>query len=280
MADPVTTDAGQQVRMAIALCDRLDLADALTASRRFLERERQLGEAIRRAQTTARQQHGEAMRALVMGDGPVDADVVVAVLADTDPWLNVEASPLDGSAFPAPAVALLREAQRTARGHAYAVAAADSSGLYQRLQRVAAESVSIVARQPGVSRRTWGSPDPARQAMLDGYEVAWGVMTREQERFSLLHQLGSVLRGMGGLGASALLPGGAPAWGYAYRQWAKAMEGEQELKRLHPTLRLRFAIDHDWQPGLYLRDDLVIPEPEQGRRGLLGFLIPSPLRSG
>ena len=69
--------------------------------------------------------------------------------------------------------------------------------------------------------------------------------------------------------------------GYAYRQWPKAIEGEQELRRLHPALRLRYAIDHGWQPGLYLAEDLVLPEPPpQGRRGVFAFVVRSSLRQG
>jgi hypothetical protein len=72
-----------------------------------------------------------------------------------------------------------------------------------------------------------------------------------------------------------------PRLGYAYRQWPKAIEGEQELRRLHPALRLRYAIDHGWQPGLYLAEDLVLPEPPpQGRRGVFAFLVRSSLRQG
>jgi hypothetical protein len=48
-----------------------------------------------------------------------------------------------------------------------------------------------------------------------------------------------------------------------------------------PGLRLRYAIDHGWRPGLYLAEDLVLSEPPpQGRRGVFGFLVPSPLRQG
>jgi hypothetical protein len=63
------------------------------------------------------------------------------------------------------------------------------------------------------------------------------------------------------------VPDRAPDWGYAYRQWPKTIEDKQELRRLHPAPGLRYAIDHGWQPGLYLAEDLVLPEPPpQARR--------------
>jgi hypothetical protein len=198
------------------------------------------------------------------------------VLAATDPWVDHQADP----PRVAHAVELVMEAAHACHGNAYAAAVGEGPSLYRRVQQVAAEAVKAVTKQPPLSRRTWGSADPASQAALDGYEAAWAVLVREQDRFALVHQLGQVIRGMGGLGVSALLPGGAPDWGYAYRQWAKALEGEQELKRLHPALRLAHAVREQWDPGLWLRDDLVLPEPERARRGLVGLLIPSPLRPG
>ena len=115
--------------------------------------------------------------------------------------------------------------------------------------------------------------------MKAGLETTWATLQRAQDRFFLVHQLGGLIRSMGSLGASALLPDGAPdAFGFAYRQWAKAMEGEQERKRLHPTLHLCYAIDRGWEPGLWLAEDLVLPEPEPGLfHRVKGFLIGSPL---
>jgi hypothetical protein len=203
--------------------------------------------------------------------------VILGVLAATDPWIDHQTEPMPRSAH---AVELVMEAARACHGNAYAAAVGEGPSLYRRLQTVAAESVRAVTKQPPLSRRTWASADPASQAALDGYEQAWAVLVREQDRFALVHQLGALVRSMGGLGASALLPDGAPDWGYAYRQWPRALEGERDLKRLHPALRLAYAIGEKWEPGLYLADDLVRPEPERARRGLVGILIPSPLRQG
>jgi hypothetical protein len=111
--------------------------------------------------------------------------------------------------------------------------------------------------------------------MREGQEAVWATLVRAQDRFALVHQLAAVVREMGGLGAHALLQT-APIWGYVYRQWGKV--DEQELRRMHPALRLRYAVDHGWEPGLWLAEDLVQPEPEPGLiHRVKGFLIGSPL---
>jgi hypothetical protein len=279
MADPVVVDGGQTTRLAISLCDRLGLDDALGASRRLLQREQDLGEVVRREQMQARGRRGKELQRLVTGTAPVAVMVVQATLAETDPWLNMSIAADASSAQPAPAVALLREAARVCRGHAAAAAVADGPGLYQRLQELAASCVTATAAATALPKRVWTAPDPATEAMRDGHEAGWATLVRAQDRFSLTHQLGALVRAMGSLGAAALPPGGAPGWAFVYRQWKRV--DEQQLKPLHPGLRLRYACDNHWGPGLWLAEDLVLPEPEPDtRRGLRGWLIPSPLRSG
>jgi hypothetical protein len=52
-----------------------------------------------------------------------------------------------------------------------------------------------------------------------GQEKPWATLVRAQDRFALVHQLAGLVRSMGGLGSSALLPDGAPSWGYIYKRW-------------------------------------------------------------
>lgn len=220
------------------------------------------------------------MDRLVRGTGPPAIPVLLAGLHETEPWLSVEASPIGGDVLPAPMVAKLQHAMRICRGHAHAAAVADGPGMYQELQRMAADCVKATAAAKAFPKKLWGAPDPVAEAMRGGHEAVWATLVRAQDRFALVHQLGALIRSMGSLGASALLPNGAPAWGFVHRKWALAMEGEQESKRLHPALRLRYAVDHGWEPGLWLAGNLVQPEPEPTLISRVrGFLIPSPLVS-
>lgn len=145
---------------------------------------------------------------------------------------------------------------------------------------MAAECVKTVAKQPALSLRTWNSPDPASQAALDGYEKAWAVLVREQQRFKHIHEFGRLIRKMGGLGNQVLLlDGAAPDEAYEFRRWDLALAGGQEIKRLVAPLKLRYAIDQGWFPGLWLKDDITLPPTKAVPRGTWGTLIPSPLRS-
>jgi hypothetical protein len=279
VAGPGLADAGAQVQLLISLVDRLELGGVLKASRRFLARERELNELIGREQLQARQRRAKQLQRLVTSDVPPAVPLLLAELAETDAWLDMQVAPDMSSAEPARAVALLREAARVCRGHAAAAAQAEGPDIHAKLQKVAAETVAAVAAVKPLPRSVWAGSTPIDELIRSGREGDLAVLVRAQERFARTHELAVLVRQMGSLGAQALLPDGAPDWGYAYRQWAKV--DEMELKRLAPPLRLRWAHDHDWQPGLWLADDLVRSEPEPAGRSLLrGFLIPSPLRQG
>lgn len=276
MADPLVADAGTTVRHAIALADRLGMADAFRSSRKFLERERELQRVVREEQQKARTRRGQELQRLVTGTTPVAVMVVQATVAETDPWLDQQVAADASSAFPASAVALLREAARVCRGHAAAAAAAASTGLYRDAQHQAQACVQQVkgVKLPG---KVWSVPDPGHWMLTEGRERDWATLTKMQDRFALIHQLGAVLRGFGGLGAEELLPDGAPTWGFAYANWR--VVDEQQLRPLAPQLRLPHAIRSGWAPGLWSRSDLEMPEPGQASRGLMGWLVPSPLRA-
>lgn len=133
MAEVKIHDAGQQVRVAIALCDRLGLEDALKQSRKLTARAQQLGEVVRRGQVDARRRRAEQVRELVNGSGSFDLPAVLETLAATDPWLDdLVDSMVDGSRSPR-AVGLVMEAARACHGNAYAAAVGEGPSLYRRL---------------------------------------------------------------------------------------------------------------------------------------------------
>lgn len=110
VAGPGVADAGQQIRVAISLCDRLEMPDALRASRRLLKRADDLGLVIREELTKARQRRTAELQRLVTGTTKPVMPVMLATLSETDPWLSVDVSPGDAAALPGRAAAMLQEA--------------------------------------------------------------------------------------------------------------------------------------------------------------------------
>jgi hypothetical protein len=155
--------------------------------------------------------------------------------------------------------------------------AAEAGDLYRRLQQRAKEEVSRVAKLSAVPRTAWSSPDPGTVMVRAGQAESWAVMVAATDTFAQVHRCGVVLRRAGGMGPSALPPGGAPeplCW--EYRRWNLALSKLPELRRLPAALRLRAA--HEWglEPGLWATGDLsAAPEQAKPRR-LLGGLLVSP----
>lgn len=266
-------DAAQQVRLLLAFADRLELPRAFLASRELMERgERELGRVVREGQAKAQQARMEGLRRLVKGPAPIALSDVEELVHQTDCWVDTD---LERGRL-ARAVDLAMTAARMARGEAYQAAVAESSGFYGQLQKIAGEMVKEIAKLKPLPRQVWGAADAPGLMIREGRGGDWAVMVMAQERFSLVHQAGQVVRRMGGLGAAGLLNGPPEHLAFAYRRWDLAAAGEIELRRLHPGLKLSYAIREKWEPGLWLAGD-VPPRPalEQPgpRRGLVGLLM-------
>jgi hypothetical protein len=269
----VVTDAAQQVRLLLGFAARLELPRAFLASQELMERAEVLGRVVRDGQVKARQVHAEGMRRLVKGPLPIALSDVTDIVHETDPWLDANIE--QGRA--ARAIDLAMTASRMCREQAFQAAIAETPGFYSQLQKIAANAVKDVARLKAPARQVWSGPDPAGQMVRDGRGDDWAVMVLAQDRFSLVHQAGQVVRSMGGLGAAGLL-NGPPDLAFAYKRWDLAQIGEPDLRRLHPALRLRYALDQkpSWGPGLWLSSDVPdkpAVEPQGPRRGLVGLLV-------
>ena len=264
------TDAAQQTRLAISFAERLELPTAFLAARELMERGEYLGQVVRDGQALARKAELDGLRRLVRGPTPIALNDVTNLVHEVDCWLdaNLEQGRV------ARAVDMAMRAARMCREQAFQAAVAESSGFYAKLQRIARDVVGEVAKLKAPSRQVWGAPDVPGQMVREGRGDDWARMVMAQDRFSLVHQAGQLMRALGGLGAQGLL-NGPPDVAFAYRRWDLYLVGEMELRRLHPGLRLRYAIEQKWEPGLWTRDDVpdkpAVELPV--RRGLVGMLV-------
>jgi hypothetical protein len=218
------------------------------------------------------QQRWQRERERLLGPGPFSPDVLAITLRDVAVWLDTA----EGRA--SLGMTTMMEAVRAARGRALQVAIGEGPALYQELQRAARQLVRHVAGLPALPGRVWSATaanQPA-EAFRAGGEATWAELVRSTDRWQAIHRAGGLIRGLGCLGQAAMMP---HPLAYEFANYAAAAEGLERFKELAQPLRLRYAIDHQWRPGLHLVGDLAPQEPERPRRGPLGFLVPSPLRS-
>jgi hypothetical protein len=263
-------DPSGRVTVLHGLFERLGHPDVLRKSREYLQRVRELNLETRQRQEQARQAWGQAHQAFL--DGRASVEEYLAAREAAKKWFDPS-----GSMDLAPAMDALTNAQRDLRARAAALLPAESGGLYQIAQKEAAAAVQATADLPKLPDRCWSAPDPSAAAMELGAEQTYLELQRQQARFALCLQVGALLRQVGGLGAEAFLTVPVPeSVGFVFIRWDLAMEGDLALRRLRPALRLRYAVDHGWKPGLYLASDISYPapnsQPAAGRSRLFGWV--------
>jgi hypothetical protein len=197
-------DASQQVRLALAFADRLELPAAFKASRELMDRgEKDLPRVVQEGQAEARRVEAKGLQRLVRGPLPIAFSDVTDIGDAVDPWLDADIS----QGRVARAVDRAMRASRMAREQAYQAAVAESSGFYSKLQKLAADVVFEVGKLKPLPRQVWGTPDPPGLMIREGRGPDWSAMVLAQERFVLIHEAGRLKRGMGGLGAQGQLNG-------------------------------------------------------------------------
>jgi hypothetical protein len=267
-------DPAGQVSVLATMCAELGIHGVLKGSQLRLKRSQELGTEALAEQAAQLRRWAVARDARMRGD--LDAAGFAAAWREAQPWLN----PAGPGGPAAPLMSANVELGREARGRAGAMLAAEASGIYNRLQRVAAEAVAATGALPKLPKQVWGSQQPDMVAVREGAGDIMRDLWRWSDRFDKVHEAARICRASGGLGAQAQLLDGAPEpLAFTCRNWPKAAAEVHELKPIRPPLKLRWMIDRGWQPGLWARDDLAGVEQEQRRPTPWGWLIPSPLRS-
>jgi hypothetical protein len=272
-AAPATNagDPATRIRVLSALLEDLGISGALAASRRLLDREQELAAEAREARAAAGRRWAQTREALFRGE--VGAAEVASVLGEVQPWMDDG----DGTSV-APAMKAMMDSAREARTRAAAMLEGEADPIYHRLQQLAGQVVARTAALPALPKQVWGAGDQASTlAIQQGHDLTWAQLVGEATRFDKLHRAAAILRQSGGLPVM-IFPRGCPdGLGHLYRNWEPALEGLAELKRHPGPLRLRFAVDRGWQPGLWLPSDHEQRQEERPKRPW-GWLIPSPLR--
>jgi hypothetical protein len=259
----VQRDTAREVRAVLGFCEQLGLRDVLREPQRLLRRGEALEEEARRAQMAARERSTAAQRELLAG--AIDAETLGRALLEAMPWLDSETGRASVG------MTAMMNAARDVRLQASAALSAEATGLYPRLRAVADAAVEAVAALPALPPQAMAAADPSALLVRAGRADDWTRLVEAGDRFRIVHQCAAILRATGTFGATALLPAGVPdRIGFAYRNWVPALAGELELRRRHEHLRLRYAVEQGWMPGLYLASDLdPSGDPPSQPKGLL-----------
>jgi hypothetical protein len=109
------------------------------------------------------------------------------------------------------------------------------------------ECVRAIAAAP-LPDRIWSTSEPAAMVMRSDSPNAWTTMMLHGDRFDRLHNAGVLVRSLGGVQTD--LPGAAPSsLTGRYRNWHTAQLEFEQLRRIAKPPRLRWTIEHDWQPA-------------------------------
>lgn len=263
--EPDGPDAVPALRRLLADFEVLGVPALLAEAREALDRSNDINQRAASRQNAALQRVAEARRLAQAADDPIAALEALAVeQRDSGPWLPPEAG------GDSPLVAEARKLSRASVQRAVMLAGAKGDLIYRRLQEFAADAVAAVAAAE-LPDKVWASPEPSALVMRSEHPEAWTTMLMESDRFVRVHEAAGLVRRLGGLLAE--LPGSAPRLAFQYRAWLTAQQQLEELRTVAKPLRLRWAVDHGWQPGLWRVDEINgngDPLPEGKRRKLFG----------
>ncbi|MEV5962100.1 hypothetical protein AB0L70_10070 [Kribbella sp. NPDC051952] len=246
--EPDGPDAVPALRRLLADLDALGAPSMLTDAKLALEKSSEINQQAASRQNAAIQRITEARQRAALADDTIAAlEAMAAEQRDAEPWLPVQ----PGQDSP-----LMSEARRLSRASVQrAVMLAGGKGdlIYRKLQEFAADAVDQVGAAP-LPEKVWVTPEPAALVMRSEHAESWTTLLMQGDRFMRLHEAADLTRRLGGLLSE--LPGAAPRLAFQYRAWLTAQQQFEELRTVARPLRLRWAIDHGWQPGLWRPDQI------------------------
>ena len=151
--------------------------------------------------------------------------------------------------------------------------------LFDVAQRKAAEIVAEVGSLPAMPKDVYQTSDPAGElARYREHRATWGAMLAAYHDFWTCHAIGDLAREQLGYGFPSF-PLGAPRTALWLKNWRIEL-GDNEFARIKPQLRIRYAIDKGFGPGLWAPRDVEESRPEDrtfgGRLRNLGAAVGVP----
>jgi hypothetical protein len=269
----VTTDLGVIRNHAVAVGIPAD-AHPFAQIQALLDRAEQWERVAGQGGAAAKQEvDGAEARALASQDVTVEAlNIYIGAIERARPWwdavpMNVEAAQPGRKAAAELAASTLAKAERHQAGQ---VLNEHTGTLYSMFAQQAKHTVEQVAAVLPLPSQVWSAPKPANVLAAATRETLY-----EAERvFNACHYMALWLRSMGVPDTDDQLTGDDPVHGLTFRRWADFSEQRHELGPIHEPLKLAYAVEHGWEPGLWLASDLRgIDQGPARRRFMPSFLV-------
>jgi hypothetical protein len=196
----------------------------------------------------------------------------VDVVEQTRRWwdsvpMNVEAARPGREASAVQAANTLYVAERHRAGQ---VLNEHTGPLYSMFAQRAAAAVERVSAVLPLPPRVWSALEPVNVLAADTRETL-----QEAERvMNTCHFMALYLRSMGVPGTDSQLLGDDPVEGLTFRRWAEFNAHRHELGPIRQPLKLAYAVEHGWEPGVWLAEQLRgIDQGPARRRFMPAFLV-------
>jgi hypothetical protein len=253
------------LRVLLGQLERLGLGEHGARSRELLRREQQVNQAATQLQAEAVQRLAAAHATAVdPSTDPADALAGVAA-AIRDEWAWTPPEPGRDS----PAMTQARRVARAAAVRASYAMSERAEHVYRVLQDRAAQAVQACANAP-LPPGLWASPEPAKLITDSDHDQSWLVLAKTADAFDAIHAAADLVRVFGG---NTVLPGQARNEAWRYKNWVTATEQAGEHRNIRHELQLRWAIEHNWAPGLWRADEInprgnadAVTPPEAARQ--------------
>ncbi len=170
--------------------------------------------------------------------------------SDVSRWLVVES---DGQC--PPAMQLVHDAGRTIESQIDGHISAHGERIFALLQGKARALLAEVSALPPLPTGIWVSPAPDEDlSRLPAHRSTWGVLQATYFDFEQVHRVAWSIRENLGAGPDSL-PDGAPGWALTFRNW-KPLLNDMQFSHVRKPLRLPYAIEHGYEPGLWRPEDV------------------------
>jgi hypothetical protein len=153
-------------------------------------------------------------------------------------------------------VQLVREARRLILGRVDAAVMAQGPRIFSMVKDRAAQVVEEIAQLPEIPDGIWPLRDAANElARYRAHRGTWGHLLPGYQTFSLCHGVADLFRSTLGYSQEHLVD--APPWALAYKGWHKVL-ADPQWANVRKELRLPYAIQHVFEPGLWRPDEVLI----------------------